>query len=79
MLQQTQVGTVVPYYERFLEAFPTIAALARAKEVQILRLWEGLGYYRRARQMHRAARQIVVQCDGAEPAVLVGQGGHPSR
>ena len=59
MLQQTQVVTVVPYFERFLEAFPTIEALAKAEEQQVLRLWEGLGYYRRARQMHRAAMDKI--------------------
>src|SRR5690606_3692911 len=56
MLQQTQVATVIPYFERFLAALPTIAALANADEEQVLRLWEGLGYYRRARQLHRAAK-----------------------
>src|SRR5690349_2994837 len=59
MLQQTQVVTVVVYFERFIQAFPTLAALAAADESQVLRLWEGLGYYRRARQMHAAAREIV--------------------
>src|SRR5262249_29594690 len=59
MLQQTQVQTVIPYYERFLQRFPTVAALAAAPEQEVLRLWEGLGYYRRARNLHRAARQIV--------------------
>src|SRR5438477_6362901 len=59
MLQQTQVATVVPYFERFLEAFPTLSALAAADEQEILRLWEGLGYYRRARDLHRAARHLV--------------------
>src|SRR5262249_17284448 len=54
MLQQTQVATVVPYYRRFLAAFPTIKALAEASENDVLRVWEGLGYYRRARDLHRA-------------------------
>jgi A/G-specific adenine glycosylase len=67
MLQQTQVATVVPYFERFLAAFPTIAALAAADEEQVLRLWEGLGYYRRARQLHAAAKQIVAGLDGQFP------------
>ena len=53
MLQQTQVATVVPYFERFLQAFPTLADLAAADEQEMLRLWEGLGYYRRARDLHR--------------------------
>jgi A/G-specific adenine glycosylase len=55
MLQQTQVATVIPYFERFLQSFPSIAALAQADLEQVLRLWEGLGYYRRARDLHRAA------------------------
>ncbi len=53
MLQQTQVATVTPYFERFMAALPDIAALAAAREETVLRLWEGLGYYRRARQLHR--------------------------
>ena len=67
MLQQTQVATVGPYFERFLAAFPTIEALARAREHQVLRLWEGLGYYRRARQLHQAARRIVAEHGGRFP------------
>jgi A/G-specific adenine glycosylase len=58
MLQQTQVATVRPYYARFLEAFPTVTALARAPLDRVLGLWSGLGYYARARSMHAAARQI---------------------
>jgi A/G-specific adenine glycosylase len=67
MLQQTQVATARPYFERFLKAFPTIAALARADQQQVLRLWEGLGYYRRAQQVHRAAQQIVAEHGGVFP------------
>lgn len=63
MLQQTQAVTVAGYFGRFLDAFPTVAALAAADESDVLRLWEGLGYYRRARQMHLAARAI--KCDHA--------------
>jgi A/G-specific adenine glycosylase len=59
MLQQTQVATVIPYFERFLQAFPTVAALAAAEEQEVLRLWEGLGYYRRARDLHRTARILA--------------------
>ena len=59
MLQQTQVAAVVPYFQRFLAAFPTLTDLAAAEEAQVLRLWEGLGYYRRARQLHAAARLCV--------------------
>ena len=67
MLQQTQVATVGPYFERFLARFPGIAALAGAEEQDVLRLWEGLGYYRRARQLHLAARRIVEQHGGLFP------------
>ena len=59
MLQQTQVTTVEPYFQRFVETLPSIEALAKAEEEQVLRLWEGLGYYRRARQMHKAAQTII--------------------
>jgi A/G-specific adenine glycosylase len=67
MLQQTQVATVIPYFHRFLTAFPTLQALAAADEQQVLRLWEGLGYYRRARSLHQAARQLVSQYQGRLP------------
>src|SRR5262245_37625348 len=67
MLQQTQVATVVPYFERFLWRFPTVQALAQADEQDVLRLWEGLGYYRRARQLHRAARQVGSEYGGEFP------------
>ncbi len=75
MLQQTQVATVIPYFERFLQAFPTIAALAAADEQEVLRLWEGLGYYRRARDLHRTARMLVAEHAGRfpnDPAQLRG-------
>lgn len=67
MLQQTQVATVQRYFPRFLAAFPTIAKLAAAAEDDVLRLWEGLGYYRRARQMHTAAKKIVAEHGGELP------------
>jgi A/G-specific adenine glycosylase len=67
MLQQTQVATVIPYFERFISAFPTLAALAAADEHDVLRLWEGLGYYRRARDLHRAARILMAEHDGQLP------------
>ncbi len=67
MLQQTQVATVKPYYERFLAALPTIEALAQTDEQEVLRLWEGLGYYRRARQLHQAARIILADHGGRFP------------
>ncbi|MEQ8764662.1 MAG: A/G-specific adenine glycosylase [Planctomycetota bacterium] len=59
MLQQTQVATVIPYYERFLQAFPTVEDLANAPESQVLERWAGLGYYSRARSLRAAAQQIV--------------------
>ena len=65
MLQQTQVAAVVPYYERFLARFPDMAALAAASEDEVLRLWSGLGYYARGRNLLRAARQVV--SDGSFP------------
>ena len=61
MLQQTRVATVVPFYQRFLEHFPTVQALARASEEEVLRFWAGLGYYSRARNLQKAAQQIVAQ------------------
>ena len=59
MLQQTRVAAVIPYYERFLERFPDVHTLAEAPDEEVLRLWAGLGYYSRARNLHEAARQIV--------------------
>ncbi len=59
MLQQTRVQTVIPYYERFLQRFPDVESLAAAAVEEVLALWSGLGYYRRARQLHRAAVEIV--------------------
>ncbi len=67
MLQQTQVATVVPYWERWLRALPDIAALARAPLERVLKLWEGLGYYRRARHLHAAARHIQAELGGTFP------------
>jgi A/G-specific adenine glycosylase len=67
MLQQTQVAVVIPYFERFLKAFPTLADLAQAPEQEVLRLWEGLGYYRRAQNLLAAARQLMEQHGGIFP------------
>ena len=67
MLQQTTVAAVVPYFERFLAAFPTLESLAAADEERVLRLWEGLGYYRRARYLHAAARTLVADHGGTFP------------
>jgi len=68
MLQQTRVPAVVPYYERFLRRFPTVRQLARARLDAVLKLWEGLGYYSRARNLHRAAKEIVARCGGHLPS-----------
>ncbi len=67
MLQQTQVSTVIPYYERFLSTFPSIHALAAATDDQVMQHWAGLGYYARARNLHRAARQVVERHGGIFP------------
>jgi A/G-specific adenine glycosylase len=67
MLQQTQVETVVPYYGRFLVRFPTVQALVRSPLEDVLKIWEGLGYYARARNLHAAARQVVTQQNGRLP------------
>jgi A/G-specific adenine glycosylase len=68
MLQQTQVATVIPYWERFLARFPTVTALAEAPLDEVLSLWSGLGYYSRARNLHRAANEVVARHGGALPA-----------
>jgi len=68
MLQQTVVATVVPYFERFTARFPTLQALAAAREDEILALWSGLGYYSRARHLHRTARLVVDEHDGKLPS-----------
>jgi A/G-specific adenine glycosylase len=70
MLQQTQVATVVPYFKRFIGRFPTIGDLAAADEQEILRFWQGLGYYARARNLHRCAREIAYSHGGKVPCDL---------
>lgn len=72
MLQQTRVATVVPYYRNWLEAFPTVEALAAAPESEVLKRWEGLGYYSRARNLHRAAAVVCEQFSGSLPASVEG-------
>jgi A/G-specific adenine glycosylase len=67
MLQQTRIAAVLPYYENFLARFPTLDVLARARESEVLKLWAGLGYYSRARNLHRAARKIVAEHRGQFP------------
>jgi A/G-specific adenine glycosylase len=69
MLQQTQVKTVIPYYQRWLDQFPTVAALAAADQQQVLKVWQGLGYYARARNLHQAAQQVMEQ-GGEFPTAL---------
>ncbi|NLT58009.1 MAG: hypothetical protein GXX99_03505, partial [Clostridiales bacterium] len=68
MLQQTRVETVLPYFNRFVAALPDPRALAEAEEARLLKLWEGLGYYSRARNLQRAAKQVVERHGGALPA-----------
>lgn len=67
MLQQTQVKTVIPYYNRFIKNFPTVQSLAAADLQEVLKIWEGLGYYARARNLHRAAIQVTRQNNGVLP------------
>jgi len=67
MLQQTQVTTVIPYYERFMQSFPTVTALAAAPQEDVLHHWTGLGYYARARNLHKAAQMIAVEHNGEFP------------
>lgn len=67
MLQQTQVSTVIPYYERFLKKFPEVGDLADAPQQSVLKAWEGLGYYSRARNMHKAAQQVVSEYNSTFP------------
>lgn len=72
MLQQTRVGAVLEHYRRFLERFPDISALAAASEPEVLAVWSGLGYYRRARMLHQAAQSVVVEHRGAMPETAAG-------
>ncbi|WP_420838466.1 A/G-specific adenine glycosylase [Caldalkalibacillus thermarum] len=67
MLQQTQVDTVIPYYERFMSRFPTLEALAEAEEEEVLKYWEGLGYYSRARNLHQAVKEVKERYGGRVP------------
>lgn len=67
MLQQTQVATVIPYFERFMVRFPTVTDLANAPLDEVLHLWTGLGYYARARNLHKAAQQVAALHGGKFP------------
>jgi len=77
MLQQTRVETVVPYYERFMRRFPSLTALARASEDEVLRHWSGLGYYRRARMLHAGVREVVERYGGEVPRDASSRRGLP--
>jgi A/G-specific adenine glycosylase len=70
MLQQTRIAAVMPYYQRFLDRFPNVASLAHARQAEVLKLWSGLGYYSRARNLHAAAQQIVAQHGAQIPREL---------
>jgi A/G-specific adenine glycosylase len=70
MLQQTRILAVMPYYDRFLQQFPNVRVLARARGEKVLQMWSGLGYYSRARNLHRAAREIVARHGGEFPDTL---------
>ena len=70
MLQQTQVATVIPYYERFMSVYPTVDRLADASEDEVLHLWTGLGYYARARNLHKTAKQVVRDYNGEFPITV---------
>ncbi|NVK28627.1 MAG: A/G-specific adenine glycosylase [Flavobacteriia bacterium] len=72
MLQQTQVTTVIPYYHKFMTSFPTVEALAAAEQDEVLAHWSGLGYYARARNMHKAAKMLVDELDGEFPQTVEG-------
>ena len=67
MLQQTQVATVIPYYHKWLRTFPDFASLARASENEVLRAWQGLGYYARARNLHATAKTVMDRHGGNFP------------
>lgn len=77
MAQQTQIARVVEYFERFVRRFPTVEALARARESAVLEAWSGLGYYRRARHLHQAARTVVEEHDGRVPSEAAALRGLP--
>lgn len=72
MLQQTQVNTVIPYYQNFIQQFPDVKTLANAPEDKVLHLWAGLGYYSRARNLHKAAKMVMQEFNGKFPDTLQG-------
>ena len=67
MLQQTQVNTVIPYYLRFIKLFPDLKTLAKSPQQSVLKAWEGMGYYARGRNLHKAAKQVVSELNGTVP------------
>ena len=77
MLQQTRVETVIPFYERFLEKYPTVETLAEARENAVLATGSGLGYYRRARLLHAGAREVVTRYGGKLPRDAAARRGLP--
>jgi len=77
MLQQTQVKTVIPFFDRFMQTYPDLSSLALADLDKVLRLWSGLGYYRRARLMHRTARLLFHDADGVWPLTIEGLSAFP--
>ena len=77
MLQQTQVATVIPYFRRFLNLFPTLGHLASADEQEVLRAWQGLGYYSRARNLHRLAGRVMAEYGGVIPSDVAALKGLP--
>ena len=70
MLQQTQVTTVIPFYQRFMQSFPDVQALAAASQDEVLNHWSGLGYYARGRNLHKAAIKVVQENNGQLPETL---------
>lgn len=68
MAQQTRIAALIPYFERFVAQFPTVQALAQAEEEEVLKAWQGLGYYARARNLHKAAQKMVEECGGQVPS-----------
>ena len=70
MLQQTQVKTVLPYFKKFTKKFPTLESLSKSNEKQILKMWEGLGYYRRARNLYACSKQLITLFKGRLPKTL---------
>lgn len=71
MLQQTQVATVIEYYDRFMKRFPTVQSLAEASEDEVMQYWSGLGYYSRARNLHKSAKSLSMITKGSFPQLAL--------